>query len=320
MARVAYAIITGFLGAGKTTLLRRLIRSPFAAQRRIAFIVNDFADVDVDGRTLALEAGGAFTIARLSSGCICCTIRSEFERTLNDLVAREQPDMVIVESSGVASPSTVTVAQNNPRLRLDAVVTVVDAERFLDYMRYSATVEFQVYLADFVLLNKRDLVTEAQLAQVEARVRQFNRKAVILPTQFCDVPPEVLFGAHLHHTARDFSLLSFEADHLTRDAIESVWLPVPGQLDETKLTAFLRSEAVRDVYRAKGFIQLAGEDKPMLLNFVPRRYGLERLFEDPGERFILFIGRNLRQRVQALGEGLTQCAIEPLTHRESGAG
>ena len=311
MHRIAYVVVTGFLGAGKTTLLRRLLRSAFTARRRIAFIVNDLADVDVDGQLLASEAGSDGLVVRLSSGCICCTIRGEFEVTVQRIIEAHQPDMLIVESSGVTNPQTVLHGLKHPRLRLDAVITVIDAERFLEYMRYSAAVETQVYMADFVLLNKRDLVTAEQLAEVEAQVRRFNAKCAILYTQHADAPLEVLFGAHAAHVQRDLPALdAHDHDHLRHDEIESLTLTAPAVLAEDKLADFLRSEAVRDVYRAKGFVQIAGDDGPSLFNFVPRRFGLERLPRDlaGGQRFIQFIGRRLTQREAALRAGLLGCA------------
>ncbi|GIV85394.1 MAG: cobalamin biosynthesis protein CobW [Candidatus Roseilinea sp.] len=310
--RIAYVVVTGFLGAGKTTLLRNLIRSDFAAGRRIAFIVNDLADVDVDGQLLAQEVGEAGIVARLSSGCICCTIRGEFEATVRQIIEAHPPDMLVVESSGVTNPQTVLHGLHHPRLRLDSVITVIDAERFLEYMRYSAAVETQVSMADFVLLNKRELVTPEQLAQVEAQVRRFNRKCAIIPTRYADVPPGVLFGAHAAHAARDLAARTDDHapdhDHLRHDEIESLTLPAPEWLDEDKLADFLRSEAMRDVYRAKGFVRMAGDDSLSLFNFVPRRFGLERLPAAGGQCFIQFIGRNLKQQEAMLRAGLAACA------------
>lgn len=313
MSRISYVVVTGFLGAGKTTLLRRLVRSDFAARRRIAFIVNDLADVDVDGQLLAREAGENATVARLSSGCICCTIRGEFESTVREIVEAQQPEMIVVESSGVTNPQAVLHGLNHPRLRLDSVITVIDAERFLDYMRYAMAVETQVYMADFVLLNKRELVTPDQLGQVEAQVRRFNRKCAIIPCSYADVSPHVLFGVHAAHAERELAVPDDHAgalDHLHNDEIESVTLPAPDLLNQEKLTDFLRSAAVRDVYRAKGFVQIAGDAGPSLFNFVPRRFGLERLAGEisGGQRFIQFIGRNIKQQEGVLRAGLMACA------------
>lgn len=311
MHRIAYIVVTGFLGAGKTTLLRRLMRE--WADRRVAFIVNDLAEMDVDGRVLDAERGDNATVARLSSGCICCTIRGEFETAVQQLIETHQPDALVVESSGVTNPQAVLHGLNHPRLRLDSVITVVDAERFLDYMRYSAAVETQVYMADFVLVNKADLVTPAQLAQVEAQVQRFNAKCAILPARYCDAPLDALFGAQATHAESELRQHAHDKhdDHLHEDEIESVAIPVPHPLNPERLTAFLKSDGMRDVYRAKGFVQMVGEDSFVLFNYVPRRYGLERgvvSSHEQGAGFVVFIGKRVGSRRDALAQSLLACA------------
>jgi G3E family GTPase len=310
MHRIAYIVVTGFLGAGKTTLLRRLMRE--WADRRVAFIVNDLAEMDVDGQVLEAERSESAIVTRLSSGCICCTIRGEFEAAVQQLIEMHQPDALVVESSGVTNPQTVLHGLNHPRLRLDSVITVVDAERFLDYMHYSAAVETQVYMADFVLVNKRELVTPAQLAQVEAQVQRFNPKCAILPTRYCDAPLDVLFGVQAAHADRELGQHHHDHDdHLGEDEVDSIAISVPRPLDRERLTAFLKSETMGDVYRAKGFVQIAGEDGFALFNYVPRRYGLERGVAaqlEQGAGFVVFIGRRVAARRDALAQSLLACA------------
>lgn len=299
MHRISYVVVTGFLGAGKTTLLRRLARA--YAHKRIAFIVNDLADMDVDGRVLDAEKGENAEIVRLSGGCICCTIRGEFEAAINDVIERHAPEMIVVESSGVTNPQAVLHGLKHPRLRLDSVITVVDAERFFDYMRSSAAVSAQVYMADFVLANKQDLVPPAQLANVMTAVHRHNPKCIILPCTQCDVPLDALFGVEASHAHAELAQLA--EDHLHEDHIESVVIAAPAPLQVAAITAFLKSEFMRDVYRAKGFVQIAGEAGFSLFNYVPRRYGLERGANTTlkeGEGFIVFIGRNVSHQKDAL--------------------
>jgi G3E family GTPase len=216
--------------------------------------------------------------------------------------------MIVVESSGVTNPQAVLHGLKHSRLRLDSVITVVDAERFLEYMRLSAAVETQVYMADFVLVNKRELVTPAQLDKVVAQVRRFNAKCAVLPCTQCDVPLDALFGAQAAHAHDELAYLAH--DHLHEDHIDSVVIAVPAPLQMDELTAFLKSDAMKGVYRAKGFVQMQGEAGFALLNFVPRRYGLERgvsttLHE--GEGFIVFIGRDVAAQKHLLAEGLRDC-------------
>jgi len=335
--RTAFSVITGFLGAGKTTLLRRLLRTDWK-ERRLAFIINDLAEMDVDGQILSRETAGDLSITRLSSGCVCCTIKGEFEQTVDQLLATVRPDALIVESSGVANPAAVLHGLNHPDLRLDAVVCVIDAERFAQYARLSAAVEWQVYMADFVLINKAELATAAQLDEAEKRVRHFNARAAILRTSYCDVPPDVLFGAQPAHAARDPQSLVDDVqrrlghahtsgdadvagaphvasefhfhDHLTEDGIDSFAVRLERPLDEGRLTAFLKSPLLQDVYRAKGFVRLTDAAGLRLFNFVPRRFSTEALPQagsQPAEAFVIFIGQRVGARQDDIARGLRDC-------------
>lgn len=101
----------------------------------LAFIINDLAEMDVDGQILSTENTGDLSITRLSSGCVCCTLKGEFEQTVDQIISTLHPDALIVESSGVANPAAVLHGLNHPSLRLDSVVCVIDAERFTQYAR-----------------------------------------------------------------------------------------------------------------------------------------------------------------------------------------
>jgi G3E family GTPase len=333
--RTAFSVITGFLGAGKTTLLRRLLRADWK-DRRLAFIINDLAEMDVDGQILSSETAGDLSITRLSSGCVCCTIKGEFEQTVDQLLSTLHPDALIVESSGVANPAAVLHGLHHPDLRLDAVVCVIDAERFAQYARLSAAVEWQVYMADFVLINKAELAAPAQLDDAEKRVRKFNARAAILRTSYCDVSPDVLFGAQPAHAGRDIQALVDDVqhrlhahtsvdvdaapadsasefhfhDHLTEDRIDSFAVRLGRPLDEGRLTEFLKSPLLQDVYRAKGFVRLSDAEGLRLFNFVPRRFSTEALPQggrQPGDAFVIFIGKHIQARQADIARGLRDC-------------
>lgn len=291
MARISLVLISGFLGAGKTTLLRRMLADPLWRARRSAFLVNDFADVDVDARVLRSESTANVSVAQLSSGCMCCTAKGEFESALRDLIAL-QPEAIVIETAGVTDPSTVVAALRQPQLRLDTIVCVIDAARFAEYGRLSAAVEFQVYTADVALLNKADEATPAQLAAVDARVRQFNRACAVLPCVRCDAPLSALFGAHAASAGAELAQRLSVAPHVS---LRTITVPIEQALDEDALTAFFRSAALRGVLRAKGFVRIAGRPRA-LLNYVPRRYSLEEAVADAGDTFVVFIGQAMDAR------------------------
>lgn len=294
MGRISLILISGFLGAGKTTLLRRMLADPAWRERRVAFLVNDFADIGVDAQVLQQDVRDGVTIAQLSSGCMCCTAKGEFEAALRALIALA-PEAIVIETAGVTDPSAVMAALRNPSLRLDSIVCVIDAERFAGYAKLSAAVEFQVYTADVVLLNKADLAGPEALAQAAERVRKFNAKSTILPTVRCEAPLSALFGATADSAEAEFARRARGVQAITLDEgapLQSITVPLPGPVEEAALTAFFKSDALRGVLRAKGFVRIAGRRRA-LLNFVPRRYSLEESVPDEGETFLVFIGQDL---------------------------
>ncbi|MDP4992407.1 MAG: GTP-binding protein, partial [Marivita lacus] len=152
MDRLPVTVVTGALGAGKTTLVNHLIRS---SGRRLAVIVNEFGDIGIDGDMIET---GSEELIELTSGCICCVVRGDLIRTLRDLLAQDrQLDGIVIETTGLANPGPVIQTfyadqQLSARLRLDAVVTVVDALHGLAALERQDT-EDQVALASVVLIN-----------------------------------------------------------------------------------------------------------------------------------------------------------------------
>jgi G3E family GTPase len=190
--RAPLVILTGFLGAGKTTLLNRLLRrraerasSPGAPVRdKLGVIVNELGEVGIDG---ALLGGGEGQLARqieLPGGCVCCVLGDDLERTLVELV-ETNPGLgaIVLETTGVAEPLPIAwAAQRAPadeRVRLAAVVTLVDASNFHASRALSPAVDAQVAYADVVLVTKAELAGERETAAVEAEIRTLAPRALV---------------------------------------------------------------------------------------------------------------------------------------------
>jgi len=180
--RVPVTILTGFLGSGKTTLLNHVLRAEHG--KRIVVIENEFGEVDIDGELVAFRETGDEDIMLLNNGCLCCTVRSDLVEMLTRLVREKKGmfDHILIETTGLANPAPIIQTfYLEPALldslRLDGVVTLVDAkhaEMHLDEVKPEGVVNEsleQVAFADRIVLNKIDLVTEAEANALEYRLR-----------------------------------------------------------------------------------------------------------------------------------------------------
>ncbi|WP_182085003.1 GTP-binding protein [Aureimonas sp. ME7] len=183
-AQIPVTVLTGYLGSGKTTLLNRILSEDHG--KRYAVIVNEFGEIGIDN-DLIVETDEE--IYEMNNGCICCTVRGDLVRVVENLTKRSgRFDAIIVETTGLADP--VPVAQTffmdedvRAKTKLDAVVALVDAKHLPLRLKDSREAEDQIAFADVVLLNKTDLVTPEELARVEATVRAINPGAVIHRTE-----------------------------------------------------------------------------------------------------------------------------------------
>ena len=215
---IPVTILSGSLGAGKTTLLNHLLEH--AGEASIAVLVNDMGEINVDAELVSGQKQGlAGDVTELSNGCICCELRGDLERAVMRLASEREFDHLVVEASGISEPGPVaklfTRGKASARYVVDSVVTVIDARQFYDAFGGDGVVERrgtddddtrplsdllveQVELANLVVLNKRDLVGEAELATVEELVAELRPDAEIVTTSYSALDPETLLGRELY--------------------------------------------------------------------------------------------------------------------------
>jgi len=189
------SVVTGFLGSGKTTLIARVLRDPAFA--RTAVIVNEFGEIGLDHE---LIASSDETLLALTTGCLCCAVRSDLVATLLDLRARAEGgeiafDRVLIETSGLADPAPILHALMTDRdvaagYRLDSVLTVVDAVLGEAALDRHPEARRQVALADRLALSKTDLAGSAEA--LRARLAALNPAAPLAVTG--DLAPGWLFA------------------------------------------------------------------------------------------------------------------------------
>jgi cobalamin biosynthesis protein CobW len=304
LAKTPVTIVTGFLGAGKTTLIRHLMAN--AGGRRLAFIINEFGDVGIDGDLVKACSDAACpedAIVELANGCICCTVADDFAPAITALIAREpKPDHIVVETSGLALPKPLIKAFDWPdlraRLTVDGVVAVVDAAavaegRFADDpARVDAqraadpaldhenpleeVFEDQLMSADLIVLNKVDLIDQSQVETLKSRMAGAAPRAVkVALAREGAIDPEVLIG--MNAAAEDDlearpSHHDAEGEH-DHDDFDTFVVTIPATNDPDRLVDRLASATrAHDILRIKGFVEVAGKPMRMLVQGVGSRF------------------------------------------------
>ena len=186
-------LLSGFLGAGKTTLLKEILSWDTDLSDTVV-IVNEFGEVGIDG---ALLQDAATDVVELTSGCICCTLRTGLMLCLRDLWTRFHPRRIIIESSGVADPAAVSAVLDQEPLReimvLEKIVTVLDADFWADREAFGRLFYNQLEMAHLILLNKIDLLKEDQIPQYLQELHELIPDCQVVPTQHCRIDPETLW-------------------------------------------------------------------------------------------------------------------------------
>ena len=282
-AKTPVFVLTGFLGSGKTTLLNRLLRDPALADS--AVIVNELGDVALDHLLVERVEG---EVAVLRSGCVCCALRSDFESTLRELLAKRDEGSipafarVVVETTGLADPAPlVHTVDANPLIshfcRLGAVLTTVDAVNAPRQLTEQWEARKQVALADRLLLTKTDLVDASD--ELAARLVELNPYAAVHRVDASSTTVELLSPVAVHAApAAAMGLLAGRPISRLHGEVDSLVLEAQTPLDWPRLQQWLAELRANDgerLLRLKGVVRIAEEQDPLLL------HGVHHLFHPP---------------------------------------
>ncbi|KAD3641823.1 hypothetical protein R6Q59_004302 [Mikania micrantha] len=343
--RVPATIITGFLGSGKTTLLNHILTSQHG--KRIAVIENEFGEVDIDGSLVASHSSANEDIVMLNNGCLCCTVRGELVTMLLELVKkkRDKFDHIVIETTGLAKPGPVietfcTDEQISRRVKLDGVVTLVDSKHAMQHLNevkprfvVNEAVE-QVAYADRIILNKIDLVTDADLEALTKKIQHINGMAQIKHAKFGIVDMDFVLGVGGYDLDRIDSEVPSNGshcenhtnkhghechqghhhDHKHDSAVSSVSIVSEGNLDLDELDDWLErlvEEKGEDLYRMKGILSVKDSEARYVFQGVHSTLdGCPGKPWGPDEKRVnklVFIGRNLDE--SALKKGFKGCLV-----------
>jgi G3E family GTPase len=291
--RTPLTVITGPLGSGKTTLLRYMVAT---VPQRLAILMNEFGDIAIDSKIIT---GKNIRLAELGGGCVCCSLLGEFEAAVREIIDTVAPELIVVETTGVAEPDAVIldIQDNLTTVCLDGVITVADADALVRFPQLGHTTRMQIEAADLILLNKTDLVSTAQLEGAQATLLRLNPAALIVPTQRCQVDPDLLFGLMRERHVKPLQ-------HVHQPEFVSISYTTTAPLDRERFETFVEGLSPT-VYRAKGFVRfLTGM---YLFNFVAGRWDLEPYAAD--ETVLVLIGKHLIQQRTVLLKQLQSCEL-----------
>lgn len=351
--KIPVTVLTGFLGAGKTTLLNYILREKHG--RKIAVIENEFGEIGIDGG-LVLES--TEEIYEMTNGCICCVgaVREDLVRIVRTLLDRpERLDHIIVETSGLADPYPVaqTFFIDDPiaqQVSLDAVVTMVDAKHIaahLDDLVLDGTdnqAVDQLVCADRIVINKVDLVTEADIVSLTQRIRGLNATAEIVRSSYAQIDLDRILGVgasefsqilvetdglhsadhrehneddHAHHDTHEQHEGHDEQEHEHEDhddhvhdaSVSSVGIEVDADIDIRALQTWLaelRSSDAANLFRMKGILAVQGQ---------PYRYVLQGVHDVIELRAAQAWGSEPRTcRIVFIGRDLDRAALTDRFH------
>jgi G3E family GTPase len=304
--RIPVVIVTGFLGAGKTTLIKLLLENPDVS--KTAVIVNEFGEIGLDDRLLRTSAE---TTVLLDRGCLCCTVRSDLQQTLRDLLhdraGGQLPsfDRILIETSGLADPGPILQTFLGDQglakeLYLLAVICVVDAAILGAKPMQSAPEGMkQLALADRIVISKRDLVGEADFEAVLARVKAINPSAPVAIANNGALDPQFLLDDSGQQLART-GFFAEPVEHLPDVETFSiafdeplVWASFASAMDT------LRAHRGADILRVKGLLNIEGCEGPVLVHYVQHLahppMELDRWPAGDQKSHLVFITRELKR-------------------------
>ncbi|CAH8640249.1 unnamed protein product [Schistosoma bovis] len=337
--KVPVTILSGYLGAGKTTLLNYILT--YAHNKKIAVLLNDFGEGSAVESSIAWSEkdGNLFEEwIELRNGCLCCSLKDASVRAIENLMKRKGKfDYILIETSGLADPGPVASLfwldeDLCSQICLDGIVTVLDSKYCLPHLMKStgdemSEYERQVLLADVLIVNKTDLISDSEKSEVVQRIRDINNSARLIETNYCKVNLEEILDLQMYsnspkveafvpssksvsiHLNRRISTLTFEFSR-----------PFSRKLFENVIESMLWEHSVHDesgnpmnVLRLKGFIRFIDDDCTYSLQGLNEIYDLSQIPNERAELLnlngtrLIFIGHNLCSSI--LKELLINCTV-----------
>jgi G3E family GTPase len=332
-------IITGFLGSGKTTLLNHILTNQEGI--KTAVLVNEFGEIGIDNELIVSTDEN---MVELNNGCVCCTINEDLVQAVYKILEREEKiDYLVVETTGLADPLPVALTFLGTELRdmtrLDSIITLVDCANFSLDLFNSEAAQSQIQYGDVLVLNKTDLVEEAEVDALEVRLRDLKKDARILRTKKSQVSLPLILSVGLFESDKYFEQAESEhhdhdhhhhdhdhdhhhhhhSNHLENDGFTSLSLQFDRPLAIRKFQYFLDNQLPSSIFRAKGILWFDESPKRHIFHLSGKRFSIDDE-EWKGEKKtqLVLIGQNLDH--DTLRKQIENCVCLPKSDRAKGFG
>nr|WP_257098978.1 CobW family GTP-binding protein [Pseudovibrio flavus] len=300
-------VLTGFLGSGKTSYLTRFIEYQASKHRFVAVVQNEIGEKGLDAQLL----GQHYAVAEMDEGCVCCSLVGNLGAALKEISSQYRPDYLVLETTGLANPANLLkeLWELENELEFASITCVVDALNALQHMNKYGIWQDQVRLADVVLLNKCDVVSQEELANIEREIARLSPHSLIHRVVNGDISPAALYGvnATVSRTAPEGSQCgcnsqghSFScATHSHYNITSAMW-QAPALLEEDAFKLAV-SKLPDSLLRMKGILNFVGTDHQALCQYVPQALSLTRYRgEYEAEPFLIFIGDKPEESIKLL--------------------
>jgi G3E family GTPase len=288
-------VISGFLGSGKTTFIKKMLDTCTVRSERVVVIENDFGEIGIDGTLLSCNG---IEVYEISAGCLCCSLRQNFTHTLAEILAKVNPERIIIEPSGIFVLSEIYAIVNDPllsaRCQVNSIITIVDSVNYIEQNeKYAYFFENQIQHADTLILSKSQLVSKEDIEKIAAAVQCINPQATIFTINWDEMTETNMLQIR-DKTVR--SPVTSRRYRRYRQGIHKKWesfslhdMEAVTYNDLDGMLASLRSSEYGDIVRGKGFVNTGGNS--FEFSYVNGRYTITQT--NHSEAMACFIGEGI---------------------------
>ncbi|MBP2143777.1 G3E family GTPase [Methanococcus voltae] len=306
MNKIKIDVISGYLGSGKTTFIQKLVKS--TENERIVIIENEFGDIGIDGDILRDKG---LDVVELEKGCICCTLKLNFLKSLKNIIEYMKPTRIIVEPTGMGLLSQIigiVLDDNNKEIQdnctLNSAITVIDGENYLDQVElFGDFFNDQIKNADKLIISKSQYITQNELDNIVNSLKETNDNAIIISENWDDIDSDKFLKV-IDDSKETISKELYIGDvHKAMQGVSSVLVSFNNPLNVESFKNAVESLKSNDyglIMRGKGYINYIDEKNPEVqryaeFNYVGNNYELENLNTKKSSE-ICIIGKDLNEK------------------------